>query len=114
MKINKENKQKSVGRYEAIRCKFETNGNQCRMIGDIGSYAGEGARCYCQFHYTVITTTSELNKYVEFIKWIGEWKERSTGSCCNEGIDERGHTYLRPCQLHKYQEDEIWQMMGNG
>lgn len=101
MMLKKDEKKRSVGRFEALRCKFEQLGQQCRLIGDISPGTGEGARCYCLFHYKVLTTSSDFNKYTQFVDWLEDYKNGFPVEVYGED------------QFHKYNQNQLWELMGN-
>lgn len=115
MKKRKDEKAKR-SRYEAIRCKFENMGQQCRLIGDIIPGAGEGSHFYCSFHMKVITTSGEMNTFKQFINWRDTYIESNPeeiyGSPRHDKSGEVEEIYVS--QFHKYETNQLWQMMGNG
>lgn len=117
MMLKKDDKKesKSIGRFEATRCKFEKFGRQCRLTGTSSSSNGEEARFYCSFHNDVLTMSDELNTYSEFEQWHKDFlKHYPLGQYGNAVYTKDGDfTGYRGGDFHDDNTKKLWAMMGN-
>jgi len=97
-----ESKESKVSRKEALRCKYENQGMQCSLMGDISPSGGEGARFYCAYHYDMLARHPEERSYYKFQTWLAEYQEIYSEK-----------KYCLGDQFHNNSEKTLWRLMGN-
>lgn len=116
LKKDDKKESKSIGKFEATRCKYEKFGHKCRLTGTISSSNGEEARFYCSFHNDVLAMSEKLNTFGEFEQWHKDFMMHyPLGQYGNAEYDEKTGDFLgyKGGDFHSDNTKRLWTLMGN-
>lgn len=110
-----DSRERYVSKFEALRCKFEHFGVQCKLMGDISPGNGDGAKFYCPWHLKIITTSPDLNTFHEFGEWLEEYIDQYPLEKYGIPQYSKKGEFLgyKGDQFHKYSKSQLWELMGN-
>ena len=116
LKKDDKKESRSIGKFEATRCKFEKYGRPCRLTGTSSSSSGEEARFYCAFHNDVLVMSDDLNTFAEFKQWHKDFLIHYPLKLYGNAQYEKGSgkfTGFRGGDFHDENTKKLWAMMGN-